>query len=88
MLTDRPRTFWADEVAIMAVILAVVIVFHHIHKHTEYDFPDRAFQISDVSNHETWVVASLTFALGLHVSQYTYFTDQNIAHQPAAHIEP
>lgn len=69
---SRNEIHAAVVVAILSVILAIIIVLHHIYKHTEYEFPDRAFQISDVSNHETWVVASLAFATGLILSQSEY----------------
>lgn len=52
------------------VALALLLIFHHICIHPEYDFPDRAFQISDVSNHETWVVALLALGVGTCLQQY------------------
>jgi hypothetical protein len=70
------RTFTPDEVAALAVVAAVIIVLYHVHKNQDYDSPYRAFQTSEVSNHETWVVAIIAFAAGLHLSQYAYFTDQ------------
>lgn len=60
-------------VAAFAIIISIIIIIHHIYIHPEYDFPDRAFQISDVADHETWVIASLAFAAGLYVSQFEYF---------------
>jgi len=50
---------------ILAICLAIALILHHIYVHQNYEFPDRAFQISDVSNHETWIVASLAFAAGM-----------------------
>lgn len=58
------------------VVLAILIIAHHIYIHPEYDFPDRAFQISDVQNHETWVVASLALAVGAYFAS-TYITSIN-----------
>lgn len=46
------------------IILAILIIAHHIYIHSDYDFPDRAFQVSDVQNHETWIIASLALATG------------------------
>ena len=47
------------------IILAFLIVLHHIYIHDNYDFPDRAFQVSDVKNHETYVIACFAFAAGM-----------------------
>jgi uncharacterized membrane protein len=58
----------ANYMIILCIIIAVVIVIHHIIIHTEYSFPDRAFQISDICNHETWVVAALACAVGIAIS--------------------
>lgn len=55
---------------VIFIIIAVMIVIHHIYIHPEYDFPDRAFQISDVSNHETWVVMFLALGVNGLCSQY------------------
>lgn len=51
----------------IAIVIAILIIFHHIYKHDDYTFPNRAFQISDIDNHETWFVACIAFAVG------TYF---------------
>lgn len=51
-------------IASVAVISALLLMLHHIYIHPEYKFPDRAFQVSDVSNHETWIVALLALAIG------------------------
>jgi len=48
------------------LIIALLLVVHHIYIHPEYEFPDRAFQVKDVSNHETWVVVCLALAAGSH----------------------
>jgi len=42
---------------------AGALVAHHYAKHTELEMPDRAFQVKDVSNHETWIVVLLALAL-------------------------
>ena len=52
------------DLVIVGIVLALIIMMHHIYIHSDYDFPDRAFQLSDVQNHETWVVASLALAAG------------------------
>lgn len=58
---------------VLAICLAIALVLHHIYIHQNYNFPDRAFQVSDVINHETWVVASLAFAAGLTASPFPTF---------------
>lgn len=55
---------------ILCIIVAIGIVIHHIMIHPEYSFPDRAFQISDISNHETWVVSSLACAVGVAIGSH------------------
>ena len=49
-----------------AVIVAVVILLHHRYKHANDPMTniDKWFQVSDVSNHETWIVAMCFFAVG------------------------
>jgi hypothetical protein len=56
-----------DLVAV-GIILAILIIVHHIYIHQNYEFPDRAFQVSDIQNHETWVVASLALATGSYLT--------------------
>lgn len=46
--------------------MAILLLSHHTRIHPEYEYPDRLFQVSDVSNHETWVVALLAFGMGAH----------------------
>jgi hypothetical protein len=46
--------------------MAILLLYHHTRIHPEYEYPDRLFQVSDVSNHETWVVALLAFGAGVH----------------------
>jgi hypothetical protein len=58
------------ELVILAICLALALILHHIYIHPNYEFLDRAFQISDVYNHETWVVACLAFAAGLTAATY------------------
>lgn len=53
---------------IAGLVLAILIIVHHIYIHSDYDFPDRAFQLSDVQNHETWVIASLGLAVGAYLA--------------------
>lgn len=50
------------------IVTAILIMAHHIYIHPDYDFPDRAFQVSDVKNHETWILASLAFATGAYLT--------------------
>jgi hypothetical protein len=50
------------DIRTIALLVAAGLLLHHIWIHPEYSFPDRMFQISDVSNHETWVVAALAVA--------------------------
>lgn len=47
-----------------AIVVAAIILVHHIVVHPEYSFPDRAFQVSDILNHETYIIACLAFAAG------------------------
>ena len=56
-------------VVIFCFVAAIGIVLHHIYIHPEYSFPDRAFQCSDILNHETWVIALLAFAAGIMVAK-------------------
>lgn len=46
------------------IIIIVLLLAHHIFTHPQYDFPNRAFQITDVMNHETWIIAAISFGLG------------------------
>lgn len=50
----------------VAVIVAVVILMHHRYKHANDPMTDidKWFQVSDVSNHETWIVAIGFFVIG------------------------
>lgn len=65
------------DLIIAGIVLAILIMVHHIYIHSDYDFPDRAFQISDVQNHETWIVASLALATGAYFAT-TYVTDVHV----------
>lgn len=56
----------------LLVIIAIVIVLHHIYIHDNLTFPSRIFQISDISNHETWVIAVAALALGVFVGGMLY----------------
>jgi hypothetical protein len=47
-----------------ALLIAIVVLVHHIYKHPDYKFPDRLFEISDIDNHETWIIACLAFIMG------------------------
>lgn len=49
-------------------VIAILLIVHHIMIHPDYPFPDRAFQLSDVNNHETYVIAALVSALTLALS--------------------
>jgi hypothetical protein len=44
------------------LIIAILLLIHHVYVHPEYDFPERAFQFEDISNHETWIVVCLALA--------------------------
>ena len=57
------------ELAFAFCVLAVILLIHHWIIHPEYSFPDRLFQVSDVSNHETYVVAALACALTVVLSK-------------------
>ena len=53
---------------VAAMCIAVILVIHHTIVHRTTDFSEEKcscapFQCKDVSNHETWVVASVTAAL-------------------------
>lgn len=53
---------------VAAVIVALTLLCHHaiIHRHSRFEgevYSCAFFQVKDVSNHETWVVASLVAAL-------------------------
>lgn len=50
-------------------VIAILLIIHHIMIHPDYSFPDRAFQLSDVNNHETYVIAALVSALTLALSE-------------------
>lgn len=50
----------------ICILAAILLIWHHTRIHPDYEYPDRAFQVSDVSNHETWVVALIAFAAGWH----------------------
>ena len=52
---------------IIILIIIIVLLTHHIIMHPQYGFPDRAFQIHDVLNHETWIVASIAFGMGMYM---------------------
>jgi hypothetical protein len=65
----------AAVVAIILLFVGVVLLFHHYWSHKDEPPLSPAkregvpffcyFQISDVSNHETWIVACFTNALSL-----------------------
>lgn len=61
------------ETALLFLGIAAVLVVHHIYKHTELPFPQRAFEIKDISNHETWILVSLTVFIVLLLVYYGYF---------------
>lgn len=42
---------------------ALGLLVHHAYIHPEYDFPDRVFQLSDIQNHETWVLVLLALSV-------------------------
>ena len=50
-----------------AIFLAFMLIVHHILIHYHDDFSDQytflTLQLNDVSNHETWIVASVTAAV-------------------------
>ena len=48
--------------ALALVLVAVLIAAHHWLIHPNLSGVSRFFQVSDVSNHETWVVACLAAA--------------------------
>lgn len=58
--------FW-DLFLYGALVLAFTIAIHHYMIHCQDDFSDQitflTLQLKDISNHETWIVASLTAAL-------------------------
>lgn len=53
-------------VPVLAIVIAVCILVHHRYKHANDPMSDvdKWFQVSDVSNHETWIVALCFFACG------------------------
>ena len=52
------------EIFHITIILAILIIIHHILIHPKLLFPDRIFQIKDVLNHETWILVILSFGVG------------------------
>lgn len=60
-------------------VIAILLIVHHIMIHPDYPFPDRAFQLSDVNNHETYVIAALVSALTL-AFQEKWFAQKAIEH--------
>lgn len=60
-----------DAVLVVLLLMVVCILAHHWVKHrNDLRGISRMFQISDVENHETWVVASLGVALGVMLGAY------------------
>ena len=51
------------------LLIALLLVIHHVVIHPEYEFPDRAFQVSDICNHETWVLVFAALGLGVYIGQ-------------------
>ena len=47
----------------LALIAASALLLHHYINHPELQFPDRLFQINDISNHETWIVVLVAVGL-------------------------
>lgn len=56
-----------SDIILLFVIIAIVIILHHIFIHSNLSFPARIFQISDISNHETWAIAFLALAIGCYI---------------------
>lgn len=54
--------------ALFAFIIAIILIIHHTYIHKEYKSYDRIFQISDINNHETWIIACLSFAVGTFIN--------------------
>ena len=59
-------------IGLLCILIALCIVIHHIYKHTEKQFPERAFSLKDISNHETWVVVFLIVGLLMIYSPHSY----------------
>ncbi len=51
-------------IVVLLLTLDLLIVVHHHIIHPELSGLDRFFQISDISNHETWIVGILFFIIG------------------------
>lgn len=60
------------ELISLLVIIVIVIVLHHIYIHDNLTFPSRIFQLSDISNHETWAIAFAALAIGVFVGDIIY----------------
>lgn len=62
----------AHALALAFLAAALVIVVHHRVKHrsdAHLSAVEKFFQVSDVSNHETWAVACVAFAAGVLVTR-------------------
>lgn len=59
----------------LALYLAVLMAVHHYMIHPELEGSDRFFQLSDVTNHEVWIVGLLTFTAGV-LLQYSSNVDR------------
>ena len=63
------------EIGLIWLIIAIVLLLHHLYKHWDGNEPENVlahresccgvcfFQLSDVSNHETWVIMCLSQAV-------------------------
>lgn len=65
-----------------ALLNALLLWVHHVLKHWRDDMSDETtcatLQLKDISNHETWIVASLTVAVTVYVERYYVLCDHNI----------
>jgi hypothetical protein len=57
------------ELITIAFIFIILLIIHHIYIHDNLEFPQRIFEVKDVSNHETWEVALAAFIVGIIVSK-------------------
>ena len=53
-----------DAIIIVLIVVAIAIMAHHWVVHSDLSGASRLFQVSDVSNHETWALVALGSAAG------------------------
>ena len=57
-----------DKIDLLIISFVFTVMIHHYMKHTELELPHRLFEVKDVSNHETWLLAAIFFGIGRKMS--------------------